>query len=156
MRFGGLIILCVATVAGCDHGLAPPSSPRTGAIDVQIVYACHPGAWPVGDSLHDLRFVAMRFIPADTSDFLQLNRMAYSDRLRYSVPADTVRVTEVDAGTFFYSGVAQKFGAGPFDWRPVGIVEANDGIFNVEPNETTRVHVTVDFRNPPPFPPPVQ
>lgn len=149
-----VILLLAAVIAACDHGLAPPTSVQTGVISARVSYVGHPDAWPTADSLQDLRFVAMRFVPTDTADFLQLNRMVYSDRLRYNVGAETARVPDVEAGPFLYAGVAQKFGTDPFAWRPVGLVEDEDGVFLVRPGETTHVEVTVDFRNPPVFPPP--
>ncbi len=140
--------------AGCDHGLAPPDEPATGVIRAYIEYVQGPEDWPPPDSLRDLRFVAMRFVPRDTSDLLQLNRLIFSDRIRDRVSADTVTIAGVETGSFQYSGVAQKFGPDNFDWRPVGIVTANDGFFIVVADETTDVRVIVDFENPPPFPPP--
>lgn len=154
IRLQRVILLFAAVIAACDHGLAPPTSPQTGEVIVRVSYAGHPEAWPTSDSLQDLRFVAMRFVPTDTADFLQLNRMVYSDRLRYNVSSETAGVSDVGAGPFLYAGVAQKFGTDPFAWRPVGLVEDADGVFLVRPGETTHVDVTVDFRNPPVFPPP--
>lgn len=144
-----LILLCT----GCDSGLEPPAEAQVGVIDVQITYEGD-STWPPPDSLHDLRFVAMRFVPTDTADFLQLNRMVFSGRLRYNVASDTARISDVAAGPFLYSGVAQKFGTDVFAWRPVGLVESDDGVFFVRPGETTHVEVRVDFHDPPPFPPP--
>lgn len=145
-------LLLALVLAACDHGLAPPEAPPVGAIRAVVTYA-PPGAWPPPDSLVDLRFVAMRFVPKDTSDFLQLNRLVFSQTLRHNVARDTVVVTDVAAGAFFYSGVAQRYSQDLFAWRPVGLVEADGGVFHVRGGETTEVHVTVDFRNPPPFPP---
>jgi hypothetical protein len=66
-----------------------------------------------------------------------------------------VTLSGVETGTFVYSGVAQKFGPGLFEWRPVGLITDNDGIFVVSADETTTVNVVVDFDEPPPFPPPL-
>lgn len=143
-------------LSACDHGLEPPEEPPTGAIEVDITYLGHPEAWPPRDSVRDLRFVAMRFVPADTSDFLQLNRLVFSSGLEYGVEAQTVTVGGIETGPFLYSGVAQQYGADALNWRPVGLVQENDGVFIVRQDETTHVSVTVDFRNPPPFPPPIE
>lgn len=148
------LVLVLAGVAGCDHGLSPPAEPETGAIRAYVEYVQVREDWPDVDSLADLRFVALRFVPRDTTDLLQLTRLVFSERLTYYAMRDTVIVGGVETGSFLYAGVAQKFGDDNFDWRPVGLVEENSGFFSVEADETTTVHVTVDFQNPPPFPPP--
>lgn len=141
------------SVSGCDHGLVPPDDPPVGSILATITYEADPQNWPPRDSLHDLRFVAMRFVPLDTTDFLNLHRIVFSEPLAYNVPNDVMLLESVAAGAFLYSGVAQKYGPGLFAWRPVGLYEEADGIFHVRSGETTHVSVHVDFRNPPPFPP---
>jgi hypothetical protein len=73
----------------------------------------------------------------------------------YNVAEEDITLSGVAAGSFVYSGVAQKFGPGLFEWRPVGLVTDNGGIFVVTANETTTVDVTVDFDDLPPFPPPL-
>ena len=140
--------LCVA--AGCDHGLSPPEEPPKGTIVADISYT---GPWPPAAELHELLFVALRFVPRDTSDLLQLGRMAISDRLEIDVPSQRIIVEDVRTGPYLYSGVAQKYGSGTFDWKPIGLVRADDGIFVVSADETTYVDVDVDFDNPPVFPP---
>jgi hypothetical protein len=147
-----LLLLAVA----CDHGFAPPEAPQLGAISVDISYLDYENAWPAPDSLFDLRFVAMPFIPQDTSDILQLNLLVISDRLelRQKRQGDMITVTEVKSGTYVYSGVAEQFDRDVFSWRPVGLYEEDGGVFTVQPGETTSVAVTVDFKNRPPFPPP--
>jgi hypothetical protein len=151
--FHAVTFVLVLFTNGCDHGLVPPGEPETGTISARITYLNHPESWPSRESILDLRFVAMRFMPQDTSDFLQLNRLVFSDSLHYRVAADTAVLSGVEVGPFFYSGVAWKHGPGLFDWRPVGLVESNGGVYLVQPNETTFVAVEVDFFNPPHFPP---
>jgi hypothetical protein len=136
--------------AGCDRGLVPPEEPPVGSIRVTITYESHPHSWPPEDSLQDLRFVAMRFVPRDTTDFLNLHRIVFSDRLEDNVPGEVILLDDIAVGAFLYSGIAQKYGPGLFAWRPVGLY---DGVFHVRAGETTEVPVNVDFRNPPPFPP---
>ncbi len=148
-----VVSLAGLQLASCDHGLAPPETPPVGAIRAYVTYVGHPNAWPPADSLRDLRFVAMRFVPADTADFLQLNRMVFSQGLKRNVAGDTTIIGNVAPGPFPYSGVAQQFSPDPFAWRPVGLVEENGGLFVVRSGETTDVHVEVDFRSPPKFPP---
>ncbi|MEM6646894.1 MAG: hypothetical protein AAF730_11635 [Bacteroidota bacterium] len=148
-------ILCAALLlSACDHGLEPPPPAATGSVEVTMRY---PGPWPPRDSLGDLRFVAMEFIPQDTSDFLQLNRLVISDRLAYFVEEQTVRIDDVKAGIYLYNGVAQNFEPGNLvAWRPVGLIETSDGLFEVQENATTAVTVTSDFYNRPPFPPVIE
>jgi hypothetical protein len=148
-----VLLLLMGLGAACDHGIEPPDQPAEGTIRGVVTYA-DPDAWPSPDSLFDLRFVAMRFVPQDTSDFIQLNRLVFSHGLRRFVAQDTFTIPEVEAGTFVYSGVAQQYTANLFDWKPIGLYEENCGIFQVRGGETTHVAVTVDFRNPPDFPPP--
>lgn len=150
---GVLALVLASSVLGCDGGLAPPTEEQTGVIEGRITYAGAPDAWDLAGTIQDLRFVAMRFLPQDTSDFLQLNRMAISDGLARDVAVDSFVIPDVEPGVFVYSGVAQQFDRDLLAWRPVGLYEANDGLFEVAPGETTRVEVTVDFANPPPFPP---
>ncbi len=141
----------VVALAGCDGGLSPPAENRTGTIQSIIRYE---GTWPDPDSVRDVRFVAMRFVPQDTSDFLELNRLAISDRLDYGVSIDTAVVSDVRPGVFLYSGVAVNYAQSIFAWRPIALYEENDGIFEVTPGETAHVNITVDFAVRPPFPPP--
>lgn len=154
-RFLLVVLLAGIAVAGCDHGLAPPAEPETGVVRVHVEYLQSPEDWPPPDSLRDLRFVAMRFVPRDTSDLLQLNRLVFSERLSDSVSSQVVILPAVETGPFLYAGVAQKFGPDIFDWRPIGLVTDNGGIFVVATDETTDVSVVADFGNPPPFPPPL-
>ncbi len=143
-------LLCAA---GCDGGLAPPAPESPGAIRGVVHYA-PPDAWPAADSLRDLRFVAMRFVPRDTADFLNLNALVFNEpRLAFNVARDTFFIPNVAPGLYLYSGVAQKFGPAITQWRPVGLFETDGGIFRVRPGDTVGVEVRVDFRNPPPFPP---
>lgn len=146
------LLLSVMSVSaiGCDTGLEPPPEPASGAIEVIVGYT---GQWPPRAELKDLRFVAMQFVPRDTADFLQLNRMAISDRLAFNVDADTVLLTDVEAGPYPYSGVAQQFAADLLAWRPVGLFTDGGGLIIVDPGATTSVALTVDFDNPPDFPP---
>jgi hypothetical protein len=135
---------------GCDHGLEPPGDIPAGAIAGSITYI---GTWPPREQVRDLRFVAMRFVPQDTLDFLQLNRMAISNGLRYGVQSDTFTIRNVEPGAFLYSGVAQQVTSDLLSWRPVGLLDGDGGLYTVESGETTTVSLTVDFANPPLFPP---
>lgn len=146
-----LLFFLVYTGMGCDGGLAPPDEPPVGTLHATITYE---GAWPPADSLHDLRLVAMRFVPQDTSDFLQLNNLVFSPRsLDYFVEHDTVVVAEVDRGTYVYTGVAQQYDESIFAWRPVGLYSEQNGVFQIRPGDTTFIRIAVDFDHLPPFPP---
>lgn len=95
----------------------------------------------------------MRFVPQDTSDFLELNRLAISDRLAYGATAETVLVTDVRPGVFVYSGVAVNYSESIFAWRPVAVFEDGGGVFEVHPGDTVRIAMNVDFAQVPDFPP---
>jgi hypothetical protein len=149
-RILSMIVFVLIALAGCDHGLEPPESSGTGRIEGTIDYR---GEWPSPAELNDLRFVGMRFIPSDTSDFLQLNQMVISAGLRTQVDSDAFQIEDVTAGLYLYSGVAQQFEDNLRSWRPVGLYTSDGGVFSVAPNETTRIHILVDFDHLPVFPP---
>lgn len=146
-----VIVVLATLVASCDGGLSPPEAETTGVILGGVDYL---GPWPDADSLIDLRFVAMRFVPRDTSDFLQLNRIVFSDPLAVGVVRDSFTIAGVRPGVFVYSGIAQQYSSNLFSWRPVGLYEENDGVFHVRGDDTVRIGLHVDFRNLPAFPPP--
>lgn len=150
MKYFFIIWLGCLLLVGCDHGLEPPDSSGTGTIQGTIEYV---GTWPPLEELNDLRFVGMRFVPRDTSDFLQLNQMAISSGLQKHVSFDSFEITEAAAGFYLYSGVAQQFDDNFLSWRPVGLYTQDGGIFTVAPNEITTIHLVVDFDNLPVFPP---
>lgn len=144
-------VACV--VAACDHGLEPPDAPPTGAIRGVVTYL-HTEAWPPPDSLRDLRFFALPFVPRDSIDFFRdLNLLVFSDRLQAGVARDSFLVGGVEARVYVYSGVAHQFTSNLLDWRPLGLYEADGGVFEVRPGDTTDLTITVDLQNLPPFPP---
>lgn len=151
-----LLLTIAFSVSVCEHGLVPPDEPPKGQIKGAIHYLGTLDSWPPADSLADLRFVAMRFIPQDTTDFLlRFNEIVFSDPLQLNVTSDSFTVDKVPVGTFVYSGVAQHYDADLlYAWRPVGLYVENGGIFLVRADETVEIDVNVDFRNLPPFPPP--
>ncbi len=149
MRFF-LLLALLLIYTGCDHGLEPPDAPPFGSIRGTVTYV---GPWPSSDSLRDLRFVALPFVPRDTLDlFRELSQLVFSERLDYYVRPDTFDtffIDSVQAQIYVYSGVAQKFSQNLFDWRPVGLAD----LFQVRPGEVTELSITVDYNNIPPFPP---
>ncbi len=143
-----LTALVACALGGCDGGLAPPVRTGPGVIVGTVTYV---GRWPSADSIVDLRFVAMPFVPRDTTDFLRLNELALTPaKLRTNVAADTFVVPDATPATYVYAGIAQRFAPSLFAWRPVGVVGAP---FTVRAGETTRVALRVDFASLPPFPP---
>ncbi len=146
-----LILLGAFGLAACDHGLGPPEEPGVGAIRAVIRYR---GVWPPPDSLFDLRLVALRFVPKDTADLLQLTGLEFSpQRLPLYVESDTAFIPDVRAGIFLYTGVAQRYTSSPLSWRPVGLYTGNEGIFAVRSGDTTDISIDVDFQSLPLFPP---
>jgi hypothetical protein len=147
----GLVVFAVVSLTtGCDHGLQPPGVEAKGSISGTVIYS---GEWPPRSQVQDLRFVAMRFVPQDTLDFLQLNRMAISGTLRYGVASDTFSIRDVEPGVFLYSGIAQQQSTDILSWRPVGLLDGDGGFFSVEPASEQVVTIEVDFGNLPIFPP---
>ena len=143
--------LCLGVlVSACDSGLQPPEDEGTGVITGTITYT---GDWPDASQLQDLRFIAMRFVPRDTTDFFRLNEMVISDGLPRNVQTHSFRIEDAPVGTYFYSGVAQKYSEDLLAGRPVGLVDGNGGLFTVTRGSTVTVHVDVDFDHPPDFPP---
>ena len=145
-----LSVLASVLVAGCDAGLEPPEDEGTGTITGTITYV---GQWPPASELQDLRFIAMRFIPSDTTDFFRLNEMVISARLPDNVSTHEFSLPNAPAGTYFYAGVAQKYADDLLAWRPVGLVETGGGAFTVHRGGSVHVSVEVDFAHPPIFPP---
>ncbi len=145
-------LLLLVVLAGCDQGLkpvAPDPVVYDGEIHAHITYV---GEWPAEDQIHDLRFVAMRFIPESESDLFRADEMEISDRLKTRVDRETVRLKEVHDGTFYYSGVAWRFTSSFFDWRIAGLYVDNGGEFTVN-GDIVEIDIVVDFANLPDFPP---
>jgi len=143
-------VLLLILMVGCDAGLEPPEDEGQGTISGRITYL---SPWPPAAELEDLRFIAMRFIPQDTTDFFRLNEMVISERLPTNVDVHEFTLTAAPAGTYFYAGVAQKYGEDLLAWRPVGLVETDGGLFTLSRDGSVHVEVVVDFDNPPIFPP---
>lgn len=134
---------------GCESPIEPPTDVALGTIEGVIEYASQ---WPPPAEIVDLRFVAMRFVPQDTADFLQLNRLEFSGRLEYYVTEQTVYLDEVPAGTYPFAAVARQRTQDVLSWQALGIYTENSGVFVVARDETVRVNITVDWDNLPDFP----
>lgn len=150
LPYGAIALAVLLLSTGCDHGLEPPERAPDGSISATVTYL---GEWPPASEVVDFRFVAMRFVPQDTLDFLQLNRMAISGRLAYGVERDSFTVQAVQPGVFVYTGIAQQQTSDILSWRPVGLLDGDGGLFTVEPGANTPLSITVDFDNLPVFPP---
>lgn len=143
-----LLILLAFFATACDHGLAPVE--EEGEIHANITYQ---GEWPDEDEFHDLRFVAMRFVPESTRDFLRLEEMEVSEGLDTHVDQQSVVLEDVRNGMFFFSGVAWQFSPNIFrDWRVLGLYEDNGNEFTVLGN-VVEIDILVDFDDLPDFPP---
>lgn len=146
--------LLLLLAAACDPGLEPPETPAVGTVQGVVSYAGGPAAWPPDSAIHDLRFFALPFVPADTLDFFRdLNLLVFSEPLTERVAQEAFVVRSVPAGVYVYSGVAQQFSNDLLDWRPVGLYTGAGGVFEVRPGAITELALTVDFSNLPPFPP---
>ncbi len=140
-------------LTGCDSGLVPPEAPDRGFISGTVSYE---GPWPADSTLFDLRFVALRIIPEGENDIINefgQQRVVLSNGLDRMAEQDSFFISLVTTGPYVYSGVAIQQSSSAFDWLPVGLYQEDAGIFQVLPNDTTRIHIHVDFNNIPPFPP---
>lgn len=118
-----------------------------GVITGIVTYS---GEWPPADSLEDLRFVPLKFIPQTPEDIISdFNNLVFSDRLDFYEERDTFKVEKVPNGRYIYNAVAQQFG-GITEWRPVGVYEENGGIIIIQ-DDTVSITIHVDFDNLPPF-----
>ncbi len=150
LRVLPLFVVSMLIYPGCDHGIAPPTEAPIGAIRGSITYVGGESVWPPSDSLFDLRFFALPFVPCDSLDlFRDLNQLVFSDRLQYGTASDSFAVDSVNAQYYLYSGVAQQYSRNLLDWRPVGLVD----MYRVRVDEVVELAVTADFHNPPLFPP---
>lgn len=142
-------LLLLLFTSGCESGIAPPDDVTPATLHGSINYR---GDWPSPDSVLDLRFVALRFVPVDTSDFLQLNRMEISSSLSYGVTSDTFTITGIEPGLFPYSGVARQITSNIFSWAPIGLYGDNSGVIELAEAEVLDIVIDVDFGAIPPFP----
>ncbi|MDQ7039750.1 MAG: hypothetical protein Q9M35_02315 [Rhodothermus sp.] len=146
-----LCVIVLALLMGCDGGLAPPPPSPLAVIEGTVYYK---GPWPSPDSVQELRFVAMRFVPQSALDLLlRFNELIISDTLRRFVDSDTFRlVIDLEgaaADTFLYSGIAWKFGPGLLDWRPLVVY---DRPLVLRAGERRPIVLEADFQNPASFP----
>jgi hypothetical protein len=163
--------VCLLVLAGCDKGLAPPA-PEPWTEFSGFSGVLHFQNWPPLDSVQELRVVAFRHFPSDSSSILQLlisgEAVVYppigaKSLLRYG--ADTISYvmttdsSSLQVGTYEYVVVAQKYGSNIFtDWKPAGLYTKTIGSFDRAPVEVVLHRITpgldiyCDFHNPPPKP----
>lgn len=137
-------------VSGCDHGFEPPE-PSFGTIEGTIHFE---GDWPPAEEVRVVRFVALPFKPANTDDILlRLSEIVLSQNIQTFVDEADFTIVSVPTGRYVYNIVVLQFGDSTLDVRVIGEYTQNTGEIFVSRDETTTVDITVDFDNPPEFPP---
>jgi hypothetical protein len=168
--------LCGALVLfvfpGCDKGLEPIDNPSgfSGTIRFRN--------WPTPDNVYELRLIAFKEFPRDSSGILQLllqNKLdvypplgspafkkfdssgtRHVDSIQYSF---TTQGTTLKVANYEYIVVGWRYSAtNLFAWRPAGLVAIAPNSFEPKPLRVllhkiaTNVDIEVDFSNPPPTP----
>ncbi|MCX7929744.1 MAG: hypothetical protein N2663_03370 [Chlorobi bacterium] len=151
-------------VIGCDGGLDPTALPPDAQISGSLIVRGGPASYPPRDSLFDLRVVAFRTIPRDSSIIAAVlggqayfTAMSVLDSSRYTITIPFTGITP-DPLRLEYIAVAQQYGPNVFsDWRVVGVYAA-DSLWTPKAVVLTRgerridIDIEIDFRNPPPQP----
>lgn len=158
------LISALLAIAGCDGGLDPTKLPPEAILSGRLIVRGGTASYPPRDSLRDLRVVAFRSIPRDSSIIAAiLEGQAYftqSSVLDSNSYTITIPFSE---GTpeplrLEYIAVAQQYGPNIFrDWRVVGVYAADTlwtpkAVVLTRGERRTDVDITIDFRNPPPQP----
>lgn len=158
-------LLCAAVLlAGCDGGLDPTKLPPDAHISGKLIVRGGRQTYPPPDSLRDLRVVAFRTLPRDSSILAAiLNGQAYYtqtpviDSSSYTITIPFTDQTP-DPLELQYIAVAQQYGPNVLsDWRVVGVY-AQDSLWTPKSvvigrgEQRTDIDITIDFRNPPPQP----
>jgi len=158
-------------LSGCDRGLAPPA-PEPWTEFSGFSGTIHFKNWPPLDSVQELRVVAFRHYPSDSSSIFQLlvsgeavvyPAIGLKSLLQYGADTTSYVMTDdstsLKVGIYEYVVVAQKYGANIFsDWKPAGLYTKTPGSFVPAPVEVILNRITpgydiyVDFHNPPPKP----
>ena len=155
------ILLC----SGCDTGMSPLNEPAgfRGVIRFKN--------WPPPDSVLELRLVAFKAFPTDSSSILSALLLGYAvvyppvgtqgfpffqDSIAYSF---TTKGTTLQVDNYAYVALAWRYGTNFFaDWRPAGVYTTRPGTFDpalvrVLLHKIARnIDIDVDFRNLPPKP----
>ncbi len=170
------ILIALLTIlvfySGCDEGLTLDPSGFRGTITFSN--------WPPPDSVWELRLVAFKRQPTDSSglfaEWLKGNVLVHPpigtpafkkfrtdstnlfvDSIRYSVTLHGIAVDEPE--TYVYVALAWRYTQNVFtDWRPAGLYLAQPNTFVprelvIRKHEYVQdVNIHCDFRNPPPKP----
>lgn len=163
--------VCLLLLSGCDKGLAPPA-PEPLSDHSGFSGVLHFQNWPPLDSVQELRVVAFRKYPSDSSTILQLlvsgEAVVYpaigtKSLLQYGADTTSYIMTDdstaLQVGVYEYVVVAQKYGSNIFsDWKPAGVYTKTPGSFDPAPIEVIYHRILpgydiyVDFHKPPPKP----
>jgi hypothetical protein len=141
--------LLFAAVAGCESEIRPPDEPATGTIQGRVEYV---NTWPPRTEVRDLRFVALPFVPRDSTDILRINDLIASETLTYGVDSESFVVSVVPAGTYPFSGIARQRTEDLLSWEALGLYTADEGVFEVREDQVTDLVITVDFDRRPDVP----
>jgi hypothetical protein len=167
------ILLCAAAAlfgTGCDKGLSPIYE-ETGFEGV-----IHYSHWPAADQVRELRLLVFDFIPADSTNLVQILLNSVADPghvvlyptlgtpgLVKNVDATPYKLTTsgstLQARQYKYIVLAQRYGPNSFaDWKPAGVYTMNQATFQPAPllvrsrRLLENIDIYVDFSNPPPKP----
>ena len=154
-----LVAIVISVVAGCDEGLSPDpintTTPGFGGVLTVV------SAWPMADSVRDLRIVAFRnYPPKDIIVEVLAGTAIFSEQLKYDSSRQTYRIVgEGMQGNFAYVVAAQQYGDNLFqDWRVVGVFTRSGDVNIPSPVELGSglylddIDIRVDFDNLPPQP----
>ena len=155
-----IIIILIAIMNSCDHGLAPPEK-RTGISGV-IRY----NNWPPADSLIDLRLVIFdNYPPGDIFFEITSGRaVVYPPLGPRSLPFyvdSTEFFVNIAPGHYEYVVVAQQYGENlTSDWRAVGQYDTTGSgrdsiptpIDVLDNSILENIQINADFKNKPPQP----
>jgi len=165
MRGTVLAVMFILLCSGCDTGLSPLNEPAgfSGVIRFKN--------WPPPDSVLELRVVAFKTYPDDSSSILTALLLGnavvyppvgatgfpfYRDSLEYEF---TTKGTTLQAETYNYVALAWRYGINFFaDWRPACVYTTSPGTFDPAPVRvllhkiTRNVDIEVDYQNLPPKP----
>jgi len=144
---GGSLLLL--SLAGCESAIRPPDDVRTGTIHGRVEYL---NVWPPENEVRDLRFVALPFVPRDSTDILRINDLVASSRLTYGVNSESFVVVGVPAGTYPFSGIARQRTEDLLSWEAIGLYTDDEGVFEVSEDEVVDLVILVDFNHPPDVP----
>jgi hypothetical protein len=167
MNIRAPLALCLALallLLGCSGGLDPTELPPQASISGRLIVRGGTQSYPPRDSLFDLRVVAFRTIPKDSSIIAAVlggeayfTQTSVIDSSSYSI---TIPLTGnvPEPLRLEYIAVAQQYGPNVFsDWRVVGVY-SEDTLWTPKAVVLTRgvhrtdVDITIDFQNPPPQP----